>query len=92
MLFDNLWREKVSKRDGYLCFFCPAYRSSPVCMRREGGCIERTRNLPNAPIPSLVIHLMAALVATVAEGPIDPTPRAWMRLLVAKDLLIQPVM
>jgi hypothetical protein len=30
MLFDNLWREKVSKREGYLCFFCPAYRSSPV--------------------------------------------------------------
>jgi len=54
--------------------------------------MERTRNLPNAPMPSLVIHLMAALVATVAEGPTDPTPSAWMRLLVAKDLLIQPVM
>jgi hypothetical protein len=30
MLFDNLQREKVSKWEGYLCFFCPAYRSSPV--------------------------------------------------------------
>jgi hypothetical protein len=30
MLFDNLAREKMYKREGYLCFFCPAYRSSPV--------------------------------------------------------------
>jgi hypothetical protein len=30
MLFDSLQREKVSKREGYLCFFCPAYRSSTV--------------------------------------------------------------
>jgi hypothetical protein len=30
MIFDNLQREKVSKREGYLCLICPAYRSSPV--------------------------------------------------------------
>jgi hypothetical protein len=27
MLFDNLQQEKVSNREGYLCFFCLAYRS-----------------------------------------------------------------
>jgi hypothetical protein len=30
MLFDNLKREKVYKREGYLCFFWPDDRSSPV--------------------------------------------------------------
>jgi hypothetical protein len=37
MLFDNLQREKVFRREDYLCFFCPAYRSSPVREKSVAG-------------------------------------------------------
>ena len=59
---------------------------------REGTSLHSiTRKRPKAPMPSLLIHLMAALAATVPEGPTGPTFRAWIKLLVASDLLIQPV-
>ena len=50
-----------------------------------------TRDLPAAPIPSLVIHLMAAVAAAVPAA-LFATPTAFRRLDVARLVPTQPVM
>jgi hypothetical protein len=63
MLFDNLKRETVSKREGYLCFFlsrafsCPAYRNSPEKKKKKNlaqtikkHCLKSRKLLDN-PVP-----------------------------------------
>jgi len=64
----------------------------PFKMARSQGNVPQaigTSRRPNAPMPSLVIHLTAA-VAPAAPAASGVTPTAFSRLLVARLWLIQP--
>jgi hypothetical protein len=66
--------EKVPKREGYLCLFCPAYHSSPVFRLWHGYCVVPTR-LPYAfKIGLLTTHCHVQVVC------VHLRLRGWMSL------------